>query len=143
MKDDKNKKKLDMFNVVLLGIVFDPEKKQILLGRRENDLIIPKLRWCFPGGRLNNGKEDVDKALKRQIKQKTGYGVKNLGAVFARIPPEKEDMAIIYFLCEVFEGKKNPGDGIKELRWVNPEEVEAYFKTSFNSRLKEYIMNLK
>jgi hypothetical protein len=30
-----------------------------------------------------------------------------------------------------------------ELKWVFPEELEKYFTTSFDPRLKEYIMNLK
>jgi len=134
---------IQKFNAVVLGIIYDPAKKKILIGRRENDPYIPKLTWCFPGGRLNNG-DEVDRALKKQIKEKTGYEVKNLGAVFSKIMNEKEDLILIYFLTEVFSGQEKPdGNKIKELKWVDPEEIEKYFQTTFNPRLKEYLINLK
>ena len=130
------------FHVILLGIIFDPKKKKILIGRRENDPYIKELTWCFPGGFLNH-KEDLDKTLKKRIKETTGYEVKNLGTIFSKTYPEKKEFLAIYFLCEVFGGKEKAGNGIVELKWVSPEELEKYFTTSFHSRLKEYIMNLK
>ena len=136
------KTELDNFGVVLLGIIFDPEKRKILIGKRENDINIPKLSWCFPGGRLSHG-EELDKVLKKKIKEKTGYEIKNLGTIFSKTYPEKEDILSVYFLCEVFKGKEKIGGDLKELKWVNPEELEKHFTTSFHPRLKEYIMNLK
>jgi ADP-ribose pyrophosphatase YjhB (NUDIX family) len=134
----------DKFNVVVLGIIYNPETKKILIGRRENDPTIKDLSWCFPGGRLNVGQEDIDKTLKKRIKDTTGYEVKNLGSIFSRITEEKRDLLLVYFLCETFEGEeKVDGEKLKELKWVEPKELETYFKTSFNTRLKEYIMNLQ
>tara|TARA_Y100000310_G_scaffold65417_1_gene60913 strand:+ start:11241 stop:11648 length:408 start_codon:yes stop_codon:yes gene_type:complete len=130
------------FKVILLGVVFDPKTRKILIGRIENDPEIPELSWVFPGGHLNNS-EDLDKVLKNKIKEKTGYDVKNLGTIFSKVYPEKEDLLAVYFLCEVFEGEEKAGGDITELKWVNPEELESHFTTSFHSRLKEYIMNLK
>ena len=75
------KTELDNFGVVLLGIIFDPEKRKILIGKRENDINIPKLSWCFPGGRLSHG-EELDKVLKKKINEKTGYEIKNIGTIF-------------------------------------------------------------
>ncbi len=135
-------KELDKFSAVVIGIIYDPARKKILVGRRENDPHVEKLTWCFPGGRLNIG-DEVDKALKTHILKKTGYEIKNLGAIFSKIVNEKQDMLIVYFLTEVFKGKEKPGDGIVELKWVDPEEIEELFQTSFNSRLKEYLINLK
>lgn len=134
--------KNDKFKVILLGVIFDPKERKILLGRRENDPEIPELNWCFPGGKIDH-KEDVDKILKDKIKLKTGYEVKNLGSIFSRVPREKNDIYLNYFLCQVFKGEEKPGDDIIELKWVDPEKVESYFQTSFNTRLKEYILNLK
>lgn len=133
---------LDNFKIVVVGIIYDPKNKKILIGRRENDPHIPKLTWCFPGGRLKN-KDEVDKALKKHIKNKTGYEVKNLGSVFSKIENEKGNLFITYFLTEIFKGKEKPGKNIVELKWADPEELENIFQTSFNSRLKEYLINLK
>ncbi len=133
---------LDNFNVVLLGIIFNPKDKTILIGRREDDPHISKLSWCFPGGRLKLG-EDVGKAIKNRIKEKTGLNVANLGAVFSKVYPEKKDFLAIYFLCEILDGEEKAMGDLKELKWVKPEELEKNFTTSFHPRLKEYIINLK
>jgi len=133
--------KADKFEVILLGIIFDPKTKKILIGRRENDPDIPELSWCFPGGRANH-QEDIDKTLKRTIKEKTGLSIKNLGAIFSRTYPEKKDLLSVYFLTEAFEGKERPGQDIKELKWVSPKELEKYFTTSFHKKLKEFLIDL-
>jgi len=134
--------KNNKFEIVVLGIIYDPAKKKILVGRRENDPHIPNLTWCFPGGRLKPG-DQVDRVLKKHIREKTGYEVHNLGSVFSKIVNEKEDLFITYFLTEVFSGKQAPGVDLVELKWVDPEELEDLFQTSFNSHLKEYLINLK
>jgi len=133
---------MDSFNTILLGVIFDPAKRKILIGRRENDPYIKELTWVFPGGSLNY-KEDLDAALKKKIKEKTGLDVKNLGAVFAKTYPEKKEFLSIYFLCEAVGGEEKAADDLVELKWVKPEEVENYFTTSFHPHMKEYILNLK
>jgi len=130
------------FNVVLLGIVFDPEKRKILIGKKESDSQIKKLVWAFPGGRPKYG-EEIEDTLKRKIELKTGLKVENLGSIFSRTHKENPGFLLIYHLCEVVGGKEKPGDDIVELKWVKPEELERYFTTSFHPHLKEYIMNLK
>jgi len=85
----------------------------------------------------------MDTVLKEAIKAKTGYGIKNLGAIFSKVYPEQKDLMTVYFLCEVFEGEEKVAGDLVELKWVNPEELEKQFTTSFHPRLKEYIINLK
>ena len=135
-------KEMDEFNVVLLGIIYDPSTKKILIGRRENDPYVSELSWVFPGGRLNSG-EDMEEAIKKRIKEKTGLAIENLGAVFSKVYPEKKELLSIYFLCEVVSGEEKAGTDFKELKWVKPEELEKHFTTSFHQHLKEYILNLK
>jgi 8-oxo-dGTP diphosphatase len=135
------KDSIPKFEVVILGIVFDPKKKKILIGKRENDPYIKDLGWCFPGGRMRIG-EDVDQALKRSLKAKTGYTVKNLGAIFSKTYIERPELLGVYFLTEVFEGKEKPGEDILELKWVSPKELEGYFKTSFHRKLKQFLNEL-
>ena len=130
------------FRTVIIPIIFNPNKKQILISRKQGDIDLPKLTWCFPGGRIFHG-EDIDAKLKLIVKENTGYNIKNLGAVFAKIYPENKKHLAIYFLCEIFSGKEKIGGEIKELKWVSPEELEKHFTTSFHPRLKEYIINLK
>ncbi len=135
------KKQLNQFNVLVLGIVFDPKEKKILIGRRENDPHVPELSWCFPGGDLEKDGE-MNKTLKDRIREQTGLEVSNLGAVFAKTYEEKRDLVSIYFLCEVLKGDMKAGGKMKELKWVNPSEIKDYFTTSFHPRLKEYLDNI-
>lgn len=135
------KKRMNNFQVIVLGIIFNPKERRILIGRRENDPYFPGLTWCFPGGSLTNDGE-MNKILKEKIKAQTGLDVKNLGAVFSKTYEEKRDLVAIYFLCEAIAGKAKSGEKLKELKWVKPTEVEKYFKTSFHPRLKEYFINL-
>lgn len=130
------------FHVILLGVIFNPETRKILIGRRENDPDIPELSWVFPGGRLLHG-EDLDKKLKQMIEEETGLNVKNLGTIFSKAYPEKEDLLSVYFLCESIGGEEKAGGDIVELKWVSPDEIEKHFTTSFHPHLKEYIFNLK
>jgi len=134
-------KQENKLHAIVLGIIFDPVKKNILIGRRENDPHIKQLSWVFPGGILKPG-DEVDKTLKKHVKEETGYDIKNLGAIFSKIYTEKQDLLAVYFLTQVFAGQEKPGGSLVELKWVSPKELEKYFTTSFNKKLKQYLMDL-
>jgi len=137
MEDNKT----DIFKVLILGIIFDPKEKKILIGKVQNNKELPDLTWGFPGGRAVHG-VDVDKTLKKNVKDQTGYDVKNLGAIFSKTYPEEGDLIAVYFLTQIFEGEEKPGDDLTELKWVSPKELESYFTTSFHKKLKEYLIDL-
>ena len=134
---------LKEFKVVLLAIVFDPKTRKILIGKRKKDPYISELTWAFPGRGKVNYDEEIEETLKKGIKEKTGLDVESLGAVFAKTYPEKKEFLSIYYLCEVTGGEEKVGEKFVELKWVNPDELEKHFTTSFHPHLKEYIMNLK
>lgn len=129
------------FEVIVTGIIFDAEKKKILIGKRKENDDPNKLGWCFPGGRLSPG-EDIDKALKRNIKLKTGFSVKNVGTFFSRTHPEKPGLISISFLTTVFEGEEAPGNDLSELKWVSVDKIEKYFKIPLHVKLKEFLLEL-
>ena len=133
--------RINNFQVIVLGIIFDPKERKILIGRRENDPYFPQITWVFPGSGLTEDGE-INKTLKEKIKAQTGLEVKNLGAVFAKTYEEKRDLLSIYFLCEAVKGKLKAGGDLKELKWVKATELEKYFTTSFHPRLKEYLINI-
>jgi len=135
-------RELKDFKVILLGIIFDPKKRKILIGKRENDPYVPKLIWTPPGGSIIPG-EDLENSLKIKIKEQTGFRVENLGNIFAMIPEEKKNFILLLYLCEVISGKEKVGGNLKEIKWVKPEELDNYFTIAYHPHLREYILNLK
>jgi len=135
-------KGMHSFKVVLLGIIYDPKTRKILIGRREKDPYVPELRWTPPGGRIIPGK-DLEASLKIKIKEQTGFDVVNLGNIFAMIPEEKKDFILLLYLCEVVKGKEKVGGNLKEIKWVKPEELDNHFAIAYHPYLREYILNLK
>jgi len=116
--------------------------KKKLIGKRIKDKHIKELTWAFPGGKPEYG-EDLDEAVEREVKEETNLEVASLGPIFAKTYPEKNEFLSIYYLCEVKGGKAVAGEDFVELKWVDPEDLEKYFKTSFHPKLKEYILGLK
>ena len=135
-------KEMNDFKVIVLGIIYNPRTKKILIGRREKDPYVSKLNWTPPGGRVNHG-EDIEKALKVKIKIQTGLEVENLGHIFSMIPKEKKDFILIIHLCEVVGGKEKVGGNLKAIKWVDPEDLDNHFTVAYHPHLREYILNLK
>lgn len=131
-----------IFLVNILGIVYNPKTKKILIGRRENDPYIKKLSWSFPGG-MPAYKEELEHYLKHEIKIKTGVDVEIKKIVFAKTYPEKREFLSIYYHCEAVGGKEAAGEKFVEVKWVKPTEVKKYFTTSLHPKLLEYLKSLE
>lgn len=126
----------DSFSVVLLGIIFDPAKKQVLIEKKENNG-----GWGFMEIKANPG-ERLEDSLKKRIRERAGYGTEILGCIFSSIHPEKRNLILMHYLCEVTKAEK--ANRIpRELKWVKPEELREYFAMPFEPDLEEYIINLK
>lgn len=130
-----------VYLVNILAIIYDPKRKQILIGRRQDDPFIKKLTWCFPGGRPKYSEEMSD-ALKRDVKAKTGYDIKVNKPIFAREHPEHKEFLSLYYACDVVGGAEKPGELFVELKWVNPKEVQKYFTTSVHPNILEYLNSI-
>lgn len=124
------------YYIRIIGITFDPLRRKILLGKNYGDKFL-----SFLDGEIEND-EELNSSLKRITKEKTGYIVSNLGAVFAELKDKKGDELRIYFLCEIKEGKEKPGKKVKELRWVKSKEIEELINEKLPKRLKEYLSNI-
>ncbi len=131
-----------VFLVNLLGIIYDPKTKKILIGKRENDPYIKELSWCFPGGRPGYV-DDLEFYLKEQIKIKTGLEVEPKKIVFAKTYPEKREFLSIYYYCEVLGGEEKAGDKFVEIKWVRPTEVVNYFTTSLHQKVLDFLRTLE
>ncbi len=128
--------------VNLLGIVYDPKAKMILIGKRENDSYIRQLSWSFPGGRPAY-ENDLEDYLKLEIKKKTNLNADVKKAIFAKSYPEKREFIAIYYFCEASAGAEKAGDKFTEVKWVKPTEVKAYFTTSLHPFLLDFLKTLE
>ena len=125
-----------------LGVVFDTERKKILIAKRKKQAQISGLTWCFPGGKIEY-EEDLEEAIKNKIKEKTGLRVESLGSIFAETHFRNEGKLFsIYYLCEFIDGKEKPSEDFEEIRWVSPDEIEGYFETELHPALREYLTDL-
>jgi len=130
-----------VFLLNVLGIVYNPRTRQILIGKRKNDPHIKELSWTFPGGR-SAYEQDLEFYLKHEIKIKTGLNVNIKKLIFAKTYPEKREFLSIYYLCEVDGGKEKAGEKFVEIKWVKPTDVQKYFTTSLHPTLLEYLKSL-
>lgn len=124
------------FYVKVVGWIFDPKEKKLLLGRALEDE-----DYSFLEGDLTQ-EEEIDKCLKRTIKEKTGLKAHNLGAIYAENMLKDPKKIKIHFLCEGTEGTVSPGKNVKDLIWVKPKEVEEKIGVKLPSRIHEYLHNL-
>ena len=125
------------FKVRIVGIIFDPKKRKILIGKDKGEK-----KYSFLEDDLDYNLE-LDKKLKKYIKEKTGYKVHNLGSVYAENMLQRKDKLKIHFLCEATEGKEKPGKNVEELLWIKPSKVEEKLDVKLPARLHEYILNLE
>lgn len=124
------------FKVKIIGILFSPKARKILIGRNKGGEVL-----SFLEGELKYN-EELDVGLKRVAKEKTGYKVHNLGAIYAENMLKNKDELRLYFLCEATEGKEVPGPNVEELKWVSPKKIESFVKQKLPTRLRGYLLNL-
>lgn len=129
------------FEVIVLGVIFDTKTKKILIGRRNDPKDFKGLTWAFPGGRPKHG-EELDHAIKREVKEETNLDTDSMGVIFAKTYPEKKDLVAVYFLCGITGGKEKAQEDFSELKWIGPGELGKYFTTSLHPKLREYIEDL-
>ena len=127
----------EKFKVTIVGILFNPSTRKILVGKNKGDE-----KLSFVEGDLKY-EEELDVGLKRVTKEKTGYIIHNLGAIFAKNKLKEMDTLQIYFLCEATEGEETPSQDVEELKWIKPTEVEKELGEKLPTRLREYILNLE
>jgi len=127
-----------VFLVNVLGLVYNPKTKKLLIGRRENDPYVKELSWSFLGGRPTYGKS-LEDSLVKEIKIKTGVKVKVRTIILARIPKENKQFLLLYYLCETNQTKIKAGEKFVEVKWIKPKEIQKYFKTSIHPQLLKFL----
>ncbi|MEP7204945.1 MAG: NUDIX hydrolase [Candidatus Saccharibacteria bacterium] len=133
-----------VFLINLLGIIYDPDSKTILIGKRSDDPNLKGLSWVFPGGRPDY-RYDLEPNMQYEIKENTGLTVDVKHLVYAKTYPEKREFLSIYYHCERDEESDNEQarGNLSELKWIRPTEVKDYFTTSLHPKVMEYLKSLE
>ncbi|NOQ56150.1 MAG: NUDIX domain-containing protein [Nanohaloarchaea archaeon] len=127
------------FLVTLQAIVYNIKTKKILIGLRKNDPNIEQLSWTFIGGKAKD--EDLEESLKNTVKEKTGLDIGIKEMVHAKTYPENRKIISIYF-CTESETEQAENKGFKELKWIEPKDIQKYFTTSIHPKVLEFLKRL-
>ena len=125
------------FRTVVKALITNRGK--ILIGKKEEREGHPIIgEWHILGGHLEKG-EQVEDAIKREVKEETGLDVEVHQVVdvmsFAW-ENEKNDSLQIVFHCEAERREEEPLDDLTELKWVSPDEITDYVHSEEAGRLE-------
>lgn len=138
----EEKNKSNSWNITL-GVIFNTQTRKILIVKRRKAAKVTGLKWCFPGGKIEPGK-DLESGLKKKIKEKMNIDVESLGSIFAESHKQNGgELLSVYYLCEFIDGEGTLNEELEEMKWIDPYEVENYLDGKLNPKLKEYLSSLK
>lgn len=100
----------------------------------------PKLGIDFPGGKIKKGEDNLNQALKREVKEETGLEIE-VGDAFTtwmiKFPPDHRNQGKVFlvgYLCKYVSGEVKLSHEHSGYRWVNKNNYKQlkdksdYFK---------------
>jgi len=123
---------------VVLAVI--QNNKKVLIAQRakkEKGLNNSVLTWVFPGGQVEEN-ETKENAVIREVSEETGLKVRSPILISIRKHPQFP-VLVHYYTFNITSNKTKPGKDIKQLIWVNPEEIPNYFTTNFDSKVVKYL----
>lgn len=131
-----------MTNEVAVAIIKNKTGKVLIVQRvhpeRGNDET--RLEWAFPGGRIEE-EETPEEAAAREVCDETGYYVNPVKIISQRKHPQF-DTNIRYIACDLNTAKMGVAVEVHEIesfKWVEPSELDQYFKTNLDSDVAKYL----
>jgi 8-oxo-dGTP diphosphatase len=117
--------------------------------KKGNEVLVlndPKEGLDFPGGKIQEGEGDLTEALKREVREETGFEIK-VGTPFItwwESFPSDHELAgsrafLIGYMCEYISGNISLSDEHNSFNWVSKENFSKVNDgTSYFDILKKY-----
>jgi mutator protein MutT len=125
------------FRTVVKALITD--RGEILIGKKDEEEGHPiSGEWHILGGHLEHG-EEVEEAVKREVKEETGLEVEVHQTVdimsFTWDSGEKDSLQIVLH-CVADSHDAEPRDDLEEVKWVKPDELAEQVHSEEAKRLE-------
>ncbi len=97
----------------IYGIVFDKDRKQVLLVERR-DLPV----WVLPGGGLDPG-ESPEEGVIREVEEETGFKVRIKKQIAEYLPVNRLTQKTYFFECEIIGGSAKTNSEAKQISFFS------------------------
>lgn len=105
------------FTIGAFGIIFDEQKRVLLVHRRDYDL------WNLPGGTLEDFESPAN-AVKREVREETGLEIEVSKLLGVYNKENKNDMAFS-FLCKVVSGEITLNDEADKIEYFDVNKLPS------------------
>lgn len=121
------------FIIGAFGIIFDEQKRVLLVHRRDYDL------WNLPGGTLEDF-ESPKNAVIREVREETGLEVKVFKLLGVYNKENKNDIAFS-FLCKVIGGEITLNDEADKIEYFEVDKLPPNSVPKQVERIKDALSN--
>lgn len=123
-----------------LGIVFDAQRRRVLISRRRDDAVLGGL-WEFPGGKVEGG-ETLEACVRRELLEEVGVEVeveRVLDAVEHRYA--HATVRLVPAVCRHVGGEARPLE-VAACAWVSGDELRRYEFPPANASILAQVVQL-
>tara|TARA_Y100000310_G_scaffold253790_1_gene260745 strand:- start:9240 stop:10160 length:921 start_codon:yes stop_codon:yes gene_type:complete len=120
----KIEKKNHIIKILAMCLVFH-KNKLLIIKRIKSDAQGSK--WDFPGGSLHNS-ENIDKGIKREIKEETGISIKKVEKLdmIGLRNTRKRNYLLFFYKAKINKKKIKLSKEHDNYKWINPNDLFKY-----------------
>ena len=124
-------------NLSVIGCVLSEDRQKVLLVKRRD---VPV--WTLPGGGIEKG-ENFEQAIKREIKEETGFVVQITRLIGEYFPINKLTKQTYLYEGKIITGKASISDETKEVKFFSVSSLPKMMPHPYHEWIKEAHLNKK
>lgn len=121
------------FTIGVFGIIFDEQKRVLLVHRTDYDL------WNLPGGRLESGEAPWEGVI-REIKEETGFEAEVIKIAGVSFKPDKNNI-VFTFLCKALGGQSTLSRESDKIEYFEIDNIPKNTVIKQLERIKDVLHN--